>query len=93
LRDLAAKTGGAHPVAIATDALAFLTDKPAPEFLAGLGLPIGPKLGQYKLVRDFPAAAMLAALDELEAARAAGEPRRLGLARSAVNGLITGKGE
>jgi hypothetical protein len=93
LRDLAAKTGGAHPVAIATDALAFLTDKPAPEFLAGLGLAIGPRLGQYKLLRDFPAPPMLGALDEFEAARAAGDARRLGLARSAVNGLITGKGK
>ncbi len=93
LRDLATKTGGAHPVAIATDALAFLTDKPVPDFLAGLALQIGPKLGQYTLERAFPAAAMLAALDDLEAARASFDAKRLGLARAAVFRLITGKGD
>ncbi len=90
LRDLATKTGGAHPVAIATDALAFLTDRTPADFLTWLGVQIGPRLGQYSLEHVFPAAVMLAALDELEAAQASGEVKRLAEAKRAVQGLITG---
>jgi hypothetical protein len=83
------KAGGAHPVAIATDGLAFLTDKEPTAFVAGLGLPIGTRLGQYEVERSFPASAMLDALDAL---RDAGkDAKRLSEARGAVLGLITGK--
>jgi hypothetical protein len=85
LRDLA--QAGAHPVAIATDGLAFLTDQ-LPE---DLGLKIGLKLGQYSPEKSFPAAPMLDALDALAAAEAAGKP--LGRAQGRVTRLITGKGD
>jgi hypothetical protein len=85
LRDLARIE--AHPVAIATDAFAILTDLDAGE----LGLKLGAGLGQYDLERVIPAAPMLAALAERDAAEAAGERQRLSRARAAVLGLITGR--
>jgi hypothetical protein len=77
----------AHPVAIAVDGLAFLTAEPPEAFLAGLGLKIGERLGQYQ-PRPGPAAtAMLAALGAWEAA---GAPARNHPTRAGVIGLITG---
>jgi hypothetical protein len=88
LRDLRLKTDGAHPVAIATDGLAFLTDKEPEAFVAGLGLPIGARLGQYEVERSFAASDMLDALDALSEAENA---KQISEARAAVLGLITGK--
>jgi hypothetical protein len=77
----------AHPVAIAVDGLAFLTSEPPEAFLAGLGLKIGERLGQYSRDHVRPAEAMLAALDAWEAA---GGSARKNPAAAGVIGLITG---
>jgi hypothetical protein len=92
LRDLRTKTGDAHPMAIDVDAFAFLTDEDNPAAAAsGLGLPIGTRLGQYKVKRFFEARPLIEALGELHNPATAKDEKRLSAARAAVGGLISGK--